>query len=130
MITPQRMSEFEKNKIIDMFSKLNQDLTSSIIKKLQQNEDISSFTKAQIRVLARQGGKEVFSEALNKVNGLSRERKKQLLQLFEENNKLASYCCTPHLYVYEYDKNKKDCSWEYTEDLRLNRDYDELNKED
>ena len=34
MITPQRMSEFEKNKIIDMFSKLNQDLTSSIIKKL------------------------------------------------------------------------------------------------
>ena len=43
MITPQKMSEFEKNKIIDMFSKLNQDLTSSIIKKLQQNEDISSF---------------------------------------------------------------------------------------
>ena len=32
MITPQRMSEFEKkNKIIDMFSKLNQDLTSVII---------------------------------------------------------------------------------------------------
>ena len=84
MITPQKMSEFEKNKIIDMFSKLNQDLTSSIIKKLQQNEDISSFTKSQMRVLARQGGKEIFNEALNKVNGLSRERKKQLLQLFEQ----------------------------------------------
>ena len=84
MITPQKMSEFEKNKVVDMFSKLNQDLTSSIIKKLQQNEDISSFTKAQMRVLARQGGKEIFNEALNKVNGLSRERKKQLLRLFEE----------------------------------------------
>ena len=87
MITPQKMSEFERNKVVEMFSKLNQDLTSSIIKKLQQNEDISSFTKAQMRVLARQGGKEVFNEALNKVNGLSRERKKQLLQLFEELQK-------------------------------------------
>lgn len=93
MITPQRMSEFEKNKIIDMFSKLNQDLTSSIIKKLQQNENISSFTKAQMRVLARQGGKEVFNEALSKVNGLSRERKKQLLQLFKElqNEQMKGY---------------------------------------
>ena len=84
MITPQKMSEFEKNKIIDMFSKLNQDLTSSIIKKLQQNEDISSFTKAQMRVLTRQGGKEVFNEALNKVNGLSRAQKKAIEQLYQE----------------------------------------------
>ena len=105
MITPQKMSEFEKNKIIDMFSKLNQDLTSSIIKKLQQNEDISSFTKAQMRVLARQGGKEVFNEALNKVNGLSRERKKQLLQLFEElqNEQMKGYKETYEAKGLEYE---------------------------
>ncbi len=84
MITPQKMSEFEKNKIIDMFSKLNQDLTSAIIKKLQQNEDLSSFTKSQMRMLARQGGKDVFEEALDKVNGLSRARKEELLNLFNE----------------------------------------------
>lgn len=87
MITPQKMSEFEKNKVIDMFSKLNQELTASIIKKIQQNGDLSSFTKAQIRVLARQGGKEVFNEALNKINNISRERKKQLLQLFDDIQK-------------------------------------------
>ena len=104
MITPQRMSEFEKNKIIDMFSKLNQDLTSSIIKKLQQNGDISSFIKAQMRVLARQGGKEVFNEALNKVNGLSRERKKQLLQLFNEiqNEQMKGYKQTYEAKGLEY----------------------------
>lgn len=46
-----------------------------------------------MRVLARQGGKEVFNEALNKANGLSRERKKQLLQLFEElqNEQMKGY---------------------------------------
>lgn len=53
---------------------------------------------------------------------------KAIIKLFEENNKRADCCCTPHLYIYEYDKNKE--SWEYTEDLRLNRDYEELNKED
>ena len=105
MITPQRMSEFERNKVVDMFSKLNQDLTSSIIKKLQQNEDISSFTKSQMRVLARQGGKEVFNEALNKVNGLSRERKKQLLQLFEElqNEQMKGYKYTYEAKGLEYE---------------------------
>ena len=104
MITPQKMSEFEKNKIIDMFSKLNQDLTSSIIKKLQQNEDISSFTKAQMRVLARQGGNEIFKEALNKVNGLSRERKKELLQLFNEiqNEQMKGYKQTYEAKGLEY----------------------------
>lgn len=61
---------------------------------------------------------------------LTEEELKLVIKLFEENNKRASYCCTPHLYIYEYDENKKDCSWEYTEDLCLNRDYDELNKVD
>ena len=59
---------------------------------------------------------------------LTEEELKVIIKLFEENNKIADYGCTPHLYIYEYDKNKK--SWEYTEDLRLNRDYEELNKED
>lgn len=109
MITPQRMSEFEKNKIIDMFSKLNQDLTSSIIKKLQKNEDISSFTKSQMRVLARQGGNEIFKEALNKVNGLSRERKKQLLQLFEElqNEQMKGYKDTYEAKGLEYEISRE-----------------------
>nr|DAG31316.1 MAG TPA: hypothetical protein [Caudoviricetes sp.] len=61
---------------------------------------------------------------------LTEEELKVVIKIFEENNKHASYCCTPHLYVYEYDENKGEYSWEYTEDLRLNRDYDELNKED
>lgn len=61
---------------------------------------------------------------------LTDEELKLVIKLFEENNKRASYCCTPHLYVYEYDKNKGECSWEYTKELCLNRDYEELNKED
>ena len=104
MITPQKMSEFERNKIVEMFSKLNQDLTSAIIKKIQQNENISSFTKSQMRVLARQGGNETFKEALNKVNGLSRERKKELLRLFNEiqNEQMKGYKQTYETKGLEY----------------------------
>lgn len=55
---------------------------------------------------------------------------KLVIKLFEENNKIADCCCTPHLYIYEYDENITDSNWEYAENICLNRDYDELNKED
>ena len=61
---------------------------------------------------------------------LTEEELKLVIKLFEENNKIANYGCTLHLYIYEYDENKREYSWEYTEDLCLNRDYEELNKED
>ena len=60
---------------------------------------------------------------------LTDEELKLVIKLFEENNKIADYDCKPHLYIYEYDENKES-SWEYTEDLCLNRGYKELNMKD
>lgn len=60
---------------------------------------------------------------------LTDEELKVVIKLFEENNKIADYGCTPHLYVYEYDESEKKHNWGYTENLSLNRDYEELNKE-
>jgi len=60
---------------------------------------------------------------------LNEEELKVVIKLFEGNNKIADYGCKPHLYIYEYDENKKEYNWGYTENLCLNRDYDELNKE-
>lgn len=59
---------------------------------------------------------------------LTDEELKLVIKLFEENNKIASYGCTPHLYIYEYDENRENC-YCGNEYLRLNRDYEELNKE-
>lgn len=56
---------------------------------------------------------------------------KLVIRLFEENNKIADYGCKPELYIYDYDKNKKNNYYYYdNEDLRLNRDFEELSKED
>lgn len=96
MITPEKMSSLERNKVIEMYSKLNQDLVSMIIKKLQSNKELSSYTKAQIKQLARQGGKEVFYDTLKQINGISREQKKALEELFIEVQKseLEGYSST------------------------------------
>lgn len=60
---------------------------------------------------------------------LTEEELKVVIKLFEENNKIADCGCTPHLYIYEYDENITDSNWEYTENMCLNRDYEDLNKE-
>lgn len=59
---------------------------------------------------------------------LTEEELKVVIRLFEENNKIADYGCTPHLYVYEYEKNRKNDYYD-NEDLCLNRDYNELKEE-
>ena len=62
---------------------------------------------------------------------LTEEELKVVIRLFEENNKIADYGCTPHLYVYEYEKSRKNDYNDYydNEDLCLNRDYNELKEE-
>lgn len=51
MINPDDMTRFTDNEIVNMYSKLQQDLTKSIISKLKSNGDISSYTRQQIRNL-------------------------------------------------------------------------------
>lgn len=48
MINPDDMTRFTDNEIVNMYSKLQQDLTKSIISKLKSNGDISSYTRQQI----------------------------------------------------------------------------------
>lgn len=84
MITPEKMSQLEQNKVVEMYTKLNQDLTADIIKRIQKSGDISSFTRSQIKVLIRQGGKDMFYSALKRINGLSRAQKKAIEQLYQE----------------------------------------------
>ena len=130
MITPQRMSELEQNKVVEMYTKLNQDLTVDIIKRIQKTGDISSFTRSQIKVLIRQGGKEVFNEALNKVNGISRELKKQLLQLFEElqNEQMKGYKETYEAKGLNYEISREVQILVYSIYRRTNKDLKNLTK--
>lgn len=84
MITPSDMEKFSNNDVVIMYQKLNEQLSKTIIQKLKQNGDISSFTKAQIRTLKLQGGKDIFLKALFKTNQLTAKRKREITKLFNE----------------------------------------------
>jgi hypothetical protein len=84
MITPTDMEKFSNNEVVIMYQKLNEKLSKTIIQKLTQNGDILSFTKAQIRTLQLQGGKDIFKQALKETNGLTKQRKEEINNLFDE----------------------------------------------
>ena len=94
MLTPDYLDKkIYVNKVVEMYQELNTKLTKQIISKLKENGDLSSFTKSQLKTLAKRGGKEVFIEALNATSALSSKRKKELAALFTEITKhdLESY---------------------------------------
>lgn len=84
MISPKDMTKFTNNDIVIMYEKLQQDLSKSIIRSLNDTGDISSYTRQQISNLKKYGGKKVFYEALKKANNLSAERKKEIKKLFDD----------------------------------------------
>ena len=94
MLTPEYLDKIAyTNKIVQMYEELNTKLTKQIISKLKESGDLSTFTKAQLKTLAKRGGREVFIEALNTTSNLSAKRKKELAELFAEITKhdLQSY---------------------------------------
>ena len=94
MLTPDYLDKKAyTNKIVEMYQDLNTKLVKQIISKLKETGDLTSFTRHQLKVLAKRGGKEVFLEALNTTSALSSKRKKELVALFSEITKhdLQSY---------------------------------------
>lgn len=94
MLTPEYLDKIAyTNKVVAMYEELNTKLVKQIISKLKETGDLTSFTRHQLKVLAKRGGKEVFVEALNTTSRLSSKRKKELAELFTEITKhdLESY---------------------------------------
>lgn len=96
-----------RNKVVEMYEKLNVDLTSDIIKKLKETGDISTYTKAQLRQLIKRGGKEVFLSSLEKTSNLSSKRKKELKNLFID---LTKQDIESYKELYDYRGKKLEIS--------------------
>ena len=108
MLTPEYLDKIAyTNKIVEMYQKLNTKLTKQIISKLKETGDLSSFTKHQLKTLAKRGGREIFIESLKTTSSLSAKRKKELIALFTEITKhdLESYRT-----LYDYRGKKMELS--------------------
>ena len=75
------------NEIVKMYQKLNTELIDSIIDKLKETGDISSYTRQQVQNIAKRGGREIFINSIKNSKKLSKERKKELVALFSEITK-------------------------------------------
>lgn len=84
MITPEKMESYNQNKVVEMYEKLNQDITKEIITKIKEVGYVSGYTMSQIKSIIKTGGKEIFKSALLKTNELSAGRKKEVLKVYND----------------------------------------------
>lgn len=99
MLTPEYLSNIEFNEVVKLYNQLNIDITADIIRRVSENQDITSTTEQQLRILKQTNGTEVFNETLNKTAMLTADTKKSLKTLYEDvaKNDIHSY---KELYQY------------------------------
>lgn len=82
MLTPEILEKIEFNKVVELYNKLNIEITAEIIERIA-NMDITSTSTDKMKILMQTNGTNIFNEALNKTSLISTERKRILRQLFE-----------------------------------------------
>lgn len=87
MLSPEYLNLIEFNDVVELYNKLNIEITADIINRVSQMQDITETTKKQLEVLKQANGTEIFNKALEKTSMLTAETKKALKLLFEDMTK-------------------------------------------
>lgn len=83
MLTPDYLNIIEFNDVVELYNKLNIEITADIIQRIAGMDCITSTTKDKMKILVQTNGTEIFNKALEKTSLLTAERKKQLKMLFQ-----------------------------------------------
>lgn len=87
MLTPKFLSDIEFNDVVELYNKLNIDITADIITRVSQMQDIIPSTIHELNILKQTNGTEIFNQALEETSMLTAQTKKLLKQLFEDMSK-------------------------------------------
>lgn len=99
MVTPEYLNKIEFNDVVELYNKLNIEITVDIIKRIAQMQDITETSKKQLKILKQTNGQEIFEKALEKTSLLTRQTKKALKLLFED---MAKQDIEGYKELYEY----------------------------
>lgn len=99
MLTPEYLNLIEFNDVVELYNKLNIDITADIISRISVMNDITSVSKKQMKVLLQTNGAEVFNKTLEKTSMLTSETKRALKLLFEN---MAKEDVQGYKELYEY----------------------------
>nr|DAF27010.1 MAG TPA: minor capsid protein [Caudoviricetes sp.] len=83
MLTPEYLDKIEFNDVVQLYNKLNIDITADIISRITVSNDITEVSKNQLKILLETNGTEIFNKALEKASMLTLETKNALRILFE-----------------------------------------------
>ncbi len=84
MLSPEYLNLIEFNDVVELYNKLNEEITVDIITRVAQMQNITETTKKQLEILKQTNGTEIFNQALEKTSMLTAESKKALKLLFED----------------------------------------------
>lgn len=87
MLTPEYLNLIEFNDVVQIYNKLNIEITADIIKRVSEMQDITETSKKQLKILKQTNGTEIFNKALKETSLLTAETKKALKDLFEDMSK-------------------------------------------
>lgn len=82
MLSPEYLDLIEFNRVVELYNKLNIDITADIIERVSQMQDITQTTANQLMILKQTNGTEIFNKSLEKTSALTEETKKELKRLF------------------------------------------------
>lgn len=99
MLTPEYLNLIEFNDVVELYNKLNIDITADIITRISTMDDITEVSRKQMKILLQTNGAEVFNKALEKTSLLTRETKNALKLLFEN---MAKEDMQGYKELYEY----------------------------
>lgn len=99
MLSPEYLDSIEFNKVVELYNKLNIDITADIIERVSQMQDITETTINQLKILKQTNGIEVFNEALKKTSMLTTETKEALKIIFTD---MAKEDIQGYKELYEY----------------------------
>lgn len=102
MLTPEYLNLIEFNDVVEIYNKLNIEITADIINRVSQMQDVTETTKKQLEILKQTNGIEIFNETLEKTSMLTAETKKALKNLF---NDMAKEDIQGYKKLYQY-RNK------------------------
>lgn len=84
MLTPEYLNLIEFNDVVELYNKLNIEITADIIKRISRNQEIIPSSRKQLEILIQTNGIEIFNETLEKTSMLNADTKKQLKELFSD----------------------------------------------
>ena len=84
MLSPEYLDSIEFNDVVELYNRLNIDITADIIERVSQMQDITETTINQLKILKETNGKEVFNNAIEQTSMITAETKKALKKLFED----------------------------------------------